>query len=358
MKILYGVVGEGMGHAVRSRVVVEHLLARGCEVEIVASSRAADFLSQRFPEVHRIHGLHILYEENRVRKGPTILSNALKGVAAIPKQVKSYFELIEDFAPQVVISDFESWTHLYAKVHRLPILSIDNMQILNRCQHPPEIVDGIKRDFELTKTFIKSKMSFCDHYLITTFFFPEIRRDHTTLVPPILRPEILATQTSKGDHLLVYQTAEGHDALPRALAELDVPCRIYGMHRGLSEDLVAGKITHRPFDEQTFVADLASARAVVCGGGFTVLSECVYLRKPTLSVPVVGQVEQIVNGRYLQHEGYGMAAQEVDAHTLSSFLENLPSYEAKLADYHQEGNKVTFQTLDRLLDAASQRSRR
>jgi len=32
MKILYGVVGEGMGHAIRSRVVLDHLLATGHEV--------------------------------------------------------------------------------------------------------------------------------------------------------------------------------------------------------------------------------------------------------------------------------------------------------------------------------------
>ena len=35
MKILYGVVGEGMGHAMRSRVILEHLLAHDHEVEIM-----------------------------------------------------------------------------------------------------------------------------------------------------------------------------------------------------------------------------------------------------------------------------------------------------------------------------------
>ena len=72
MKVLYGVVGEGMGHAMRSRVVLEHLLAQGHEVEIMASSRAVDFLAKRFEGVHRIHGLHMIYEENRVRRGATL----------------------------------------------------------------------------------------------------------------------------------------------------------------------------------------------------------------------------------------------------------------------------------------------
>src|SRR5687767_7766027 len=35
MRILYGVVGEGMGHATRSRVVLAHLLASGHEVKVV-----------------------------------------------------------------------------------------------------------------------------------------------------------------------------------------------------------------------------------------------------------------------------------------------------------------------------------
>src|SRR5690349_17272097 len=44
MKVLYGVTGEGMGHAMRSRVVLEHLIAKGHTVEIMASGRAAAFL--------------------------------------------------------------------------------------------------------------------------------------------------------------------------------------------------------------------------------------------------------------------------------------------------------------------------
>src|SRR5689334_14878094 len=117
MRILYGVVGEGMGHAIRSRVVLQHLFAQGHEVEIVASSRAVDFLRKHFPEVHRIHGLHIVYEENRVRRGHTLFSNVLAGTAALPQQIRAYFELVKDFSPEVVISDFESWVYFYAKLH-------------------------------------------------------------------------------------------------------------------------------------------------------------------------------------------------------------------------------------------------
>ena len=131
MRILYGVVGEGMGHAMRSRVVLEHLVAAGHEVEIMASGRAVDFLGKRFEGVNRIHGLHMILEENRVRRGKTLWSNVVGGALGLPGNIGAYFDLIGGFEPEAVISDFESWTYLYGKTHQLPVLSIDNMQILS-----------------------------------------------------------------------------------------------------------------------------------------------------------------------------------------------------------------------------------
>ena len=350
MKILYGVVGEGMGHAIRSRVVLEQLLAQGHAVEIMASSRAADFLALRFPEVHRIHGLHIIYEENRVRAGHTLWSNVAQGMAALPAQMRAYFELVEDFAPEVVISDFESWVYLYGKSHGLPVLSIDNMQILNRCRHPASVLRGIRPQFELTRAFVKSKLPFCERYFVTTFFYPAVQRKRTTLVPPVLRSEIIAAKSTRGDHLLVYQTSEDHGALPAVLAETGIECRIYGMRRELVAELVEGDLRYRPFDEQNFIADLASARAVISGGSFTVMSECVYLHKPLLSVPVSGQIEQIVNGRYLEHAGYGKTARAIDSDVVRDFLAALPRCQEQLQHYRQAGNTVLFTELDAELD--------
>jgi uncharacterized protein (TIGR00661 family) len=43
MRILYGVVGEGMGHAIRSRVVLDELVQRH-DVQVVVSGRALDYV--------------------------------------------------------------------------------------------------------------------------------------------------------------------------------------------------------------------------------------------------------------------------------------------------------------------------
>jgi uncharacterized protein (TIGR00661 family) len=350
MRILYGVVGEGMGHAMRSKVVLDHLVKEGHEVEIVASQRAADALAASFAEVHRIHGLHIVYEENRVRIGRTLRSNVLEGNEALPDQIDAYFEVIRDFEPEVVVSDFESWTYLFGQLHGVPVLSIDNMQIINRCSHAEALIEGEWASFQVTRAFIKGKLPFCDHYFVTTFFTPEVRKERTSLHPPILRDVILGARPERGEHLLVYQTAEGHETLADVLAGTGLECRIYGMRRGIEEEVVEGDLRYRPFGEAAFIDDLRTARGVVAGGGFTLMGECVYLHKPMLSVPVGDQFEQVLNARYLENLGYGRRAGTVTAGALASFLEAIPSCEERLASYSQDGNRDLFEALDAHLD--------
>ncbi|MGH1341728.1 MAG: MJ1255/VC2487 family glycosyltransferase [Nannocystales bacterium] len=354
MRILYGVVGEGMGHATRSSVVLEHLHAAGHDVQVMTSGRAKDFLAARFEGVHGIHGLHFVTEQNRVRMGKSLWSNVIAGVSGVPQNVQAYFDLIHEFRPEIVVSDFESWTYIYAKAHGLPVISVDNMQVINRCRHPKEITEGYEASFDLAKAFVKSKLPFANHYLVTSFFRPPLRKKRTSLLPPILRPSILEASRSVGEHLLVYQTAEGNETLAQTLQDTGLPCRVYGMHRGLDEELIEGNLVHRPFSESGFIEDLASARAVVAGGGFTVMSECVYLRKPMLSVPIRAQFEQVLNARWLERLGYGRFAKNLhDPAVVHDFLDAVPGCEEKLADYTQDGNRDLLAALDEQLDRAA-----
>ena len=192
-----------------------------------------------------------------------------------------------------MISDFESWTYLFAQgASAARSLSIDNMQIINRCTlHDPRSSQGTRPTSSSRKAFVKSKLPFCDHYLITTFFYPPSaqgprpRSSRRSCAPRSSRRE-----RRRGDHLLVYQTAEGNDALADTLAKTGLECRVYGMRRGIKEEQVEGNLRYRPFSEAGFIDDLASARAVIAGGGFTLMGEAVYLHKPMLAVPARGPV--------------------------------------------------------------------
>lgn len=358
MRILYGVVGEGMGHAIRSRVILDELIQRH-DVQVVVSGRAHEYLKARAAQVERlsvkeIWGLTIVAEDNEVRNFRTLLQNVKGAVThGWPQNVKAYFDLALEFRPDLVISDFESWSYLYAINHGLPVISVDNMQIINRCTHAPAITAGHEAAFQLAKGIVKAKVPGAYHYLVSTFFYPPVRKKRTSLHPPILRPEILAAQPGEGGHLLVYQTYTSNTGLPELLARTGLECRIYGLRRGLSAEEREGNLRYMPFSEDRFIDDLRTARGVVASGGFTLMGEAVYLRRPTLAVPVQGQFEQVLNGRYLQELGYGLCGDELTGELLGRFLERTGEFAGTLAGYAQDGNEDLLRKLGEVLERAA-----
>jgi uncharacterized protein (TIGR00661 family) len=349
MKILYGVTGEGMGHATRSRVVLTHLIGRGHEIKIVVSGRAHAYLTRFFPDVEEIHGLHLAYEDNAVKRRRTLWEMLKEAPAGVRKNVDKFFEISDSFAPEVVISDFESFSHFFGKEKGLPIISIDNMSIMSRCEIDVPIPREEQADFQIAKNLVSAKVPGCFHYLITTFFFPPVRKERTSLFPPILRDEILAAKPSRGEHILVYQTStSNHELVPVLRSMADHRFVVYGL--GREESL--GNVQLRDFSETRFVDDLAGCRAVIAGGGFSLMGEAVYLGKPLLSVPVRHQFEQTLNALYLEQYGYGEHHRELSPEGITHFLGHVDEYAAKLRNHTQDGNRLIFEALDRLVLAA------
>ena len=124
------------------------------------------------------------------------------------------------------------------------------------------------------------------------------------------------------------------------------------MRGGPDHDEMDGNLDHRPRSNEGFVEDLRTARGVIAGGGFSLLSEAVYLGKPVLSMPLHGQFEQLLNARYLEREGFGICASEMSSEVLEGFLGRLDEFEGALAAYEQEGNTVTLKTVEDRAKAA------
>ena len=126
MRILYGVVGEGMGHATRSKVVIEHLVARGHKVKIVVSGRAYQFLKRHFPDVVEIRGLTIKYAGGAMDRDASLVQNVLLSPSMLFQNATSYVDDVRHFKPKIVFSDFDSYAYFFARRFKLPIVSIDN----------------------------------------------------------------------------------------------------------------------------------------------------------------------------------------------------------------------------------------
>lgn len=345
MKILYGVVGEGMGHATRSRVILNHLV-KNHEVEIVVSGRAHNYLSKYFFNVHEIEGLHMVYEDNEVDRSRTAWELITGLPSMIKKNFEEFMEMSQRFSADVVVSDFESFAYTFGKHHGLPVISIDNMQIINRCELEVEIPEEYADDYLIAKGIVKGKLPGCHHYMITTFFFPPIIKEKTSLFPPILRDRIIEAEPTEGEHILVYQTTTTNERLLEVLGRLEMPFRVYGMGR---EERI-GNIQLRDFSEDGFIADLASCRGVLATGGFSLMGEAVYLGKPLLAVPLRKQFEQLLNALYLEKLGYGEYHDSITPERVSAFVERLDGYAENLKGHEQQGNEKILGALDRLLE--------
>ena len=147
----------------------------------MASGRAHAYLADRFPDVHRIWGFTLHYEGNAIRRLPTVLLNLRGAVQGWPRNVRDYFKLVASFHPDVVISDFESFSYYFGKAHGIPVIDLDNIHVISRCTHSRELLRGHEKDFNLIGGVVSAKLPRCFHYLIPTFFYPPVKSRRTTM---------------------------------------------------------------------------------------------------------------------------------------------------------------------------------
>jgi uncharacterized protein (TIGR00661 family) len=349
MKVLYGVNGEGMGHATRSEVVIKSLLERH-RVRVFASGAAFRHLSERLPAVDQVFGPTFAMGEGQIRRWQTVVQNFRSAREELPEGVKVWAEEVDEWQPDVVISDFEPVSAGFARWARTPLVAVDNINVIDRCRHGRRIIGAERDEYLIARALVRGMVPGAAEYVVTTFFRPPLARKRTTLVPPILRSEIASAKSEEGEHLVVYWG--GEEKLLESLRRSGVRCLIYGMRGGPDEARADGNLEFRPPSNEGFVEALRTCRGVVAGGGFSLLSEAVYLGKPVLSVPLRGQFEQLINARYLQARRYGLCAEDFADDPVARFLEELPSFREALSTYRQDGNAVALKAIEERAEAA------
>ncbi|WP_298316442.1 MJ1255/VC2487 family glycosyltransferase [uncultured Aquimarina sp.] len=351
MKILYGVPGEGMGHATRAKVILSHLI-KSNELRIVSSDRAYQFLKKSFPDqTYEIKGLHFSYKDGVVSRSKTSIDIIKHAPENLITNFKKYKDLHDDFKPDIIISDFESFTYLYAKYHRVPIISIDNMQIIDRGKIDVKIPDSEKLNYKIAKAVVKAKLPNCNQYLISSFFNTKVKKKNSYLIPPIIRKEILNAKRETKNHILIYQSSCSEKKMIDLLNELpDEKFLLYGFNK----EEVHRNASLKKFSETEFIDNFRTAKAVFCNGGYSFISEALFLNKPICTVPIKNQFEQYLNGSYIEKLGYGKMLKDFELEGIQDFLNDLSIFQQKISEYRQKDNSLLFNTLDKTLISISQ----
>ncbi len=342
LRIVYGVSGEGSGHASRAAEVLAHLVERGHVVKVASYDRGFRALSLRF-DVLEVEGLSIGTSDNHV----SLIKTFTENLAKLPDGVRSLRlvkrALFEEFKPDVVLCDFEPLTAHLARHFELPLVTIDNQHLLRYVDFPRPT--GLAREALVSTNLVRALVPKPDVSLVTSFYRGRVLNRRTFLFPPILRREVLELRPTRGEHVLVYFTKGFDSALETLRASRDERFVVYGYER---EETV-GNIEFKRASSAGFLRDLATCKAVIATAGLTLLTEALHLGKPMLALPMAKQFEQELNAALLTASGFGAGAREIEAATLADFLQRVPEFELRLRDYPRADNTLLFAKLDALL---------
>lgn len=343
VRVLYGVLSLGLGHAIRSKVVIDHLKKKRNKVFILTSHRAYKYYKKYYDNVYDIEGLEIVFKNNEVMNLQTLLKNAKKASKKTYDKLIKIKKAIEKFNPQIAISDMETFSSYVANERNIPLISIDNQHYLiyGKYKFPEQY--GIS--YLKALMIVKSIMFKSKYYL--TMALPGCKiRNKTNLfhINPLLREEILGSKPQSKDYIFVYQSTKTYERLIQILKRINYKFIIYGYEK----DQVVGNLVFKKFnDRKQFINDLKNSKAVITNGGFTLISEAIYLKKPLLVVPIKKHFEQILNALYVKNNKLGEFYSDLSENHVVEFIMNLKKY--KFDKIKKWNNKETFRLLDMLI---------
>lgn len=346
-RIFYAVCGEGMGHAVRSGVIIEELKKK-YEIFIFSSDRAYEYLNNKFENVFEIGGFNTVYENNKVKNKKTLI-NAIKST---PNHLKENYGILYKKArklnPNIIISDFENYSSILSNIINVPLISIDNIHMITQTNidYPP----NHRQDMLKAKSVIKSYIIRPKRHILISFFYPEIKNPEKVVIcPPVIREKIRKLKPAYKDYIFVYQTSSANMKIIETLKEINEKFIVYGFN----EDKVDNNLTFRKFNEDKIYEDMKDAKAVITNGGFTLITEAIYLKKPIYSIPAKGNFEQLLNGFYVKKLGYGQMHENINVSTLKNFLKNLKLYQKNLTAVKKSTNTEIIKELENSIEKYS-----
>lgn len=347
-RIFYSLCGEGLGHAIRSAVVIEYLISEGYDIIVFASDRAHQYLSKKFDNIYEIGGFNTVYENNAARYKKTFVYNMIDVPSDLKNNINKMYKLAKKFKPDIIISDFEFYANLLSHILGIPLLSIDNMHVITEAKYNSPA--KYTKDKLFAEAVVHAFIQRADKTLIYSYFFPKLKNNQTCqYVDPVIRDEILKLKPRVEEHILVYQTSDSNTKLIKLLKNNpDKKFIVYGFHKDERED----NILFRSFAEEQLFNDFKTAKCVITNGGFSLITEALQLEKPVLSIPVNKQYEQILNAMFVERLGYGEHHDSINQFILDNFLENVETYRKNIREKYNKhsDNKETLETLKNTIE--------
>ncbi len=315
VRVLYGIQGEGRGHATRSARIVRALMERGHDVLVMTGGDALSVLDPRRFRLMEIPLLRYRFTARGAMSLWRTFAGNVVPLIQIGLRHSAAFRAAEEqarrFRPDVVISDFEPMACRLARSLHAPLVAVDHQHFLTETVLPP--LRGLGSRLELwVYRFCTQLLSGWPRRIVVSSFhhFPKRRGSRAVFVGPFLPVDRESYPAADGAVVTVYLKHPRYlGGLLPVLAALGE--QTFEIFSGWTTEQLAaerpGHIRLRPISPSGFLASLARSRALLTTAGNQVLGEAIAFGKPVLALPEADVVEQELNALALERSGCGMA---------------------------------------------------
>jgi uncharacterized protein (TIGR00661 family) len=282
MRILYGIQGTGNGHLSRAEEIVP-ILKKMAQVDILISGNQSQIKSS-FDIQYKRNGLTFLAsKDGRVDLFRTIINSS---PIQLIKEIKNFDSKKYD----LVISDFEPISAWSALINGIPCVELSHQAaVLNKNAPQPENKDRISS--YILNHYCPTKIKYGFHF----------QKYDERIFTPIIRSQIRELNPSNKGYYTVYLPAYHDYVLWQILDQFDVEWHVFSKYS--KQPYQFNKIRFSPIDNDSFKQSLENCEGVICGAGFELPSEALFLRKKLMVIPMVGQFEQACNAESLRKMG-------------------------------------------------------
>lgn len=324
-RILYAVQGTGNGHLSRAVDIFPALQKHG-DVDLLISGYQSE-ISLPFPIKHRYQGLSFIFG----KEGGINLSESIEqaNISQLQKEIREVPVLNYD----LVINDFEPVTAWACHNHQIPCISFSHQAaVIHSAAPKPKRFNPLGR--LILNQYAPTQLGIGFHF----------QRYGDGITTPLIKEEIRQLELEELGHHTVYLPAYADDRLVDLLSQIQ-ETRWHVFSKRAKRSFKVDKVSVYPVDARCFQESLRTCKGVLCGAGFELPAEALYLGKKLLAIPMKGQYEQQCNAKALKLLG------------VKTLKKLSPKRLEKVRDWVNHGERIqvdypneTQVTIDRVLE--------
>jgi uncharacterized protein (TIGR00661 family) len=314
LKILYGIQCTGNGHLSRSKEIIKYLQDNYSDrieaIDVCLSGNFSQIETSDLNVKYKFEGLGFNMDNGQISIWKTILELKLIDFfkSIFVPQIKDY---------DIIVSDFEPVTCWAGIIRRKKVLGVGNHY---------KFLSNKKFLKNLSPTYFYNKLITKLVSPVNNYIAFEYLKDTENDFFPIIRKVLRRTGNSQEDFYICYLSSITSDDQVKFF-NLFPNQTFYIFHNDIKEASDFENIRLRPIDRANFTNKLLKCKGVICHTGFQLTSECLFLGKKLLVVPIKHQIEQIYNTKTLSKFGV-ISSDNLEVPTFDDFFQN--DYSVKL----------------------------